>query len=258
MTKKLIVFDIDGTLVTDEHVLLPETKEAIKQLQQEGHMVMVATGRSLPIAVDVLEEAGIEHSILSNGAVAFVDGNQIYGNALSQEALEKLVTISDEENIDLVFNGLTETKIRNQDFQPETKLAMESFGESMPEVEKDFHKREKVYQIVALLSEAKMPVYENKFPEFRFVRWHEYGIDVLPKDGSKAETLKVVAKEYGFKQEDIIAFGDGNNDVEMITYAGVGVVMANGKPELKKVADFVTLSNNDGGIVHALKEFNLI
>lgn len=258
MTRKLIVFDIDGTLITDEHVLLEETRLAIQTLKEKGHMVMVATGRSLPIAVDVLEEADIKHSILSNGAVAFVDGEQIYGNALDEVALEKLVQISDEENIDLVFNGLTETKMRNDDFQPETRLAMESFGEDMPEIDRDFYKREKVYQIVALLGENKMLAYENKFPEFRFVRWHEYGIDVLPENGSKAETLKHVAKTYGFKREDIVAFGDGNNDMEMIAYAGVGIAMENAKEELKKVSDFVTLSNNDGGICHGLREYRLI
>lgn len=258
MSRKLIVFDIDGTLITDEHILLEETRQAIQILKQQGHMVMVATGRSLPIAVDVLEEADIQNSILSNGAVAFMEGKKIFDNALDEKALEKLVKISDEEKIDLVFNGLTETKIRNEDFQVETKLAMESFGEDMPEIERDFHKREKVYQIVALLSEEKMSAYEGKFPEFRFVRWHEYGIDVLPNNGSKAETLKHVAEIYGFEREDIIAFGDGNNDMEMLAYVGVGIAMENAKEELKAVSDFVTLSNNDGGICHGLREYGLI
>ncbi|MEG2709063.1 MAG: HAD family hydrolase, partial [Vagococcus sp.] len=101
MTRKLVVFDIDGTLVTDTHEVLPETIEAIKQLQEAGHMVMCATGRSLPLAKEVLDEAGIEHAVLSNGAVAFVDGKQVYGNELDPKALEKLVRISDEETIDL-------------------------------------------------------------------------------------------------------------------------------------------------------------
>ncbi|MEG2254564.1 MAG: HAD family hydrolase [Vagococcus sp.] len=258
MTRKLVVFDIDGTLVTDTHEVLPETIEAIKQLQEAGHMVMCATGRSLPLAKEVLDEAGIEHAVLSNGAVAFVDGKQVYGNELDPKALEKLVRISDEETIDLVFNGLLETKLRNEDFQPETKLAMESFGESLPAIERDFYQKEPVYQVVALLGEEKMSVYEGQFPEFRFVRWHEYGIDVLPKNGSKAETLKIIAETYGFKQEDIIAFGDGNNDVEMIQYAGAGVVMANAQPSLKELGDFVTLSNNDGGICHGLREYGLL
>lgn len=258
MTKKLIVFDIDGTLITDDHVLLDETREAIQELKRQGHMVMVATGRSLPIAIDVLEESDIDHSILSNGAVAFIEGEQVYGNALDAEALEKLVEISDEEKIDLVFNGLKETKMRNVDFQPETRLAMESFGEDMPKVDRDFYKKEKVYQIVALLGEEKMSVYGDKFPEFRFVRWHEFGIDVLPKDGSKAETLKFIADKYGFSREDIVAFGDGNNDMEMLEYVGIGIAMENAKEDLKAVSDFVTLSNNEGGICHGLREYGLI
>lgn len=258
MTKKLVVFDIDGTLITNDHQLLDETAEAIKTLQNNDHMVMVATGRSYPIAKSVLDEAGITHSILSNGAVAFAENKQIYSNPLDKESMMKLIEVSDEHQIDLVFNGLMETKLRNKDFHPETKLAMESFGQALPDIDVSFHEKEDVYQIVALLSEEKMSAYNDKFPEFRFVRWHEYGVDVLPENGSKAETLKVVAKQYGFNREDIIAFGDGNNDMEMIQYAGIGVAMGNGRDELKEVSDFVTLTNNDGGICHALREFKLI
>lgn len=258
MTRKLVVFDIDGTLITDEHELLVETIEAINTLKSKGHMVMCATGRSLPIAKSVLEEAGIEHSILSNGAVAFEREEQIFNNPLDNDALHRLVKVSDERNIDLVFNGLTETKLKNKDFQPETKLAMKSFGQNLPEIEENFHHRAEVYQIVALLGEDKMDAYEGHFPEFRFVRWHEFGIDVLPQNGSKAETLKVVSEKYDFKREDIIAFGDGNNDMEMLQYAGVGVAMGNAKEELKAVSDFVTLSNNEGGICYGLKEYGLI
>ncbi len=258
MNKKLVAFDIDGTLINDDHELLAETLDAIKLMQEAGHMVMCATGRSYPIAKSVLDEAGINHYILSNGAVAFSEGREIYSNPLNKESLNKLIKISDDRKIDLVFNGLMETRLRNKEFQPETKLAMESFGQKIPEIEFDFHKREEIYQLIALLDESKMDAYKGHFPEFRFVRWHEYGIDVLPKNGSKAETLKIVAEEFGFKREDIIAFGDGNNDMEMIAYAGVGIAMANGKKELKEISDFVTLSNNDGGICHGLKEYGVI
>ncbi|MEG0255835.1 HAD family hydrolase, partial [Vagococcus sp.] len=106
MTKKLVVFDIDGTLITNDHQLLDETAEAIKRLQNNGHMVMVATGRSYPIAKSVLDEAGITHSILSNGAVAFAENKQIYSNPLDKESMMKLIEVSDEHQIDLVFNGL--------------------------------------------------------------------------------------------------------------------------------------------------------
>ncbi|MGX7024516.1 HAD family hydrolase [Vagococcus hydrophili] len=258
MNKKLIAFDIDGTLINDEHAILPETLAAITQLQNEGHMVMCATGRSLPLAEEVLNESGIEHAVLSNGAVAFSKGEQIYSNPLNREAMLKLVKVSAERKIDLVFNGLKETKLNNPNYNPETKIAMESFGQALPEIDETFHERAEVYQIVALLDESKMDAYVGKFPEFRFVRWHEHGIDVLPHNGSKAETLKFVADKFGFAQADIMAFGDGNNDMEMLAYAGVGVAMGNGKEDLKAVSDFVTLSNNEGGIVHALKEYNLI
>ncbi len=80
----------------------------------------------------------------------------------------------------------------------------------------------------------------------------------MPKDGSKAATILSVAHQLGISQKDVICFGDGQNDREMLQAAGVGVAMGNAAPEIQAIADKVTASNDEDGIWQALKELDLI
>ena len=258
MTKKLVLFDLDGTLLTDEHKVLDSTKEALEELEESGHIVMCATGRSYPLAKEIIEEVGFDNTILNNGAVAFYKGEQVYGNPLDRQAMERFISLNREENIDLIFHSLTETKRYSKNVETMTHNVMTSFGAFVPDYEEDYHVDKDIYQIVSIIEEERMVLYGEQFPEFRFVRWHDKGLDVLPYNGSKAETIKVVADQLGISREDIVAFGDGLNDIEMLDYVGTGVAMGNARPEAKAVSNHVTATNNDHGIAKALKELGLI
>lgn len=258
MTKKLVLFDLDGTLLTDEHKVLDSTKEALEELKESGHVVMCATGRSYPLAKEIIEEVGFDNTILNNGAVAFYEGKQVYGNPLDRQAMERFIALNQENDIDLIFHSLKETKRYTESYQPITHDVMTSFGSFVPDYEANYHEDKDIYQIVSIIDEERMTLYGERFPEFRFVRWHEVGLDVLPHNGSKAETIKSVAKQLGISKEDIVAFGDGLNDIEMLDYVGTGVAMGNARPEAKAVSNHVTATNNEHGIAKALKELGLI
>ena len=91
-----------------------------------------------------------------------------------------------------------------------------------------FYQNNPLYQALLFYKEEEKAIYEDgAFPEFRFVRWHDAGVDVLPNPGSKAQTALWMAKHLGFAHEDTIAFGDGNNDYELISSVGYGVAMGN-------------------------------
>ena len=114
-------------------------------------------------------------------------------------------------------------------------------------------------QALIFYREEEKDIYENgQFSKLKFVRWHDTGVDVLPRDGSKAATILEFSEDQGFKREDIIAFGDGLNDLEMISQVGVGVAMGNALESIKLRADKVTANNNEDGIAIALKEMGLI
>ncbi|MGO3733187.1 MAG: HAD-IIB family hydrolase [Vagococcus sp.] len=224
MTKKLVVFDIDGTLHNDQHKILPSTIEAITQLKKSGHKVMCATGRSYPLAVDVLKEAGLKDVILSNGAVAFLNEELVYSNPLDRDDMSRVIETCDKADVDVLYYSLMDTRLRQE--KPKT--------------------------------ETKMPLFAQNFPALKFARWHEYGVDILSEHVSKAETLKHVSNSLGIPQTDIVAFGDGRNDMEMIEYAGMGVAMGNAREELKVISNLVTDTNNKDGIYKALVKLGLV
>jgi Cof subfamily protein (haloacid dehalogenase superfamily) len=136
--------------------------------------------------------------------------------------------------------------------------AMKSFGADLPELNMDFPEEKEVYQALAFYNESQGHYFENQYPEFRFVRWHENGVDVVPNNGSKAATLQFLADRVGIKHENVIAFGDGRNDLEMLAKAGIGVAMGNGADYVQAAADMVTDTNERDGIAKALKKLDLI
>ncbi|WP_208558676.1 Cof-type HAD-IIB family hydrolase [Marinilactibacillus kalidii] len=259
MNKKMIFFDIDGTLLTDEKTILESTREAIATLQKNGHEVAIATGRNALMAKELIDELNIPNYIVCNGAAGFFHHEEIYANPLNKEAIDRLINIADKHNHQIIYETATDLKRRSETINDEVALGMKHVGFPVPEVNHHFHEKETLTQMLIFYTEEDKHLYENgQFPEFRFVRWYEAGMDILPADGSKYETIAKLTSMKGFEKQDVIAFGDGLNDYEMIANVGLGIAMGNGETIVKEVADMVTATNNEDGIFKALKELKLI
>ena len=100
--------------------------------------------------------------------------------------------------------------------------------------------------------------FTSQYDQFRFIRWHEYSTDVLPSGGSKAEGIKILMDRVGFQLDEVYAFGDGLNDIEMLQAVGHGVAMGNASQIVKKQADYITKDVADEGIYYGLKQLKLI
>lgn len=259
MNKKIIFFDIDGTLLTDKKTILSSTKKAVKKLQSQGHEIAIATGRNQKMAKDIIDELGIENYIVCNGAEGFFHNERAYFNPLDKGALKRLIKVADANEHDLVYETAHELKRRNKETNEKIKAGMSYVGYDVPEYDRKFYQRHDLTQALLFYSEEEKHLYEDgQFPEFRFVRWFESGVDVLPVNGSKYETIVSVATAKGFAKEDIIAFGDGLNDYEMISNVGLGIAMGNAEDIVKEVAEIVTDTNNNHGIHLALQNLALI
>ncbi|TLG80692.1 Cof-type HAD-IIB family hydrolase [Vagococcus zengguangii] len=258
MTRKLIAFDIDGTILDSNKRPLDSTLAALKELRAKGHMLTIATGRSYLFAKEVIDELGFDHYILCNGAGAFVENQQVYKNILNPSELKRFIALTKDMNIDTAALNLNEIK-RNTNFKPDIMdEAMQSFGQQIPEYDEDFYHKNDIYQVLAYFDHSLDGHFEADFPEFRFVRWHPNSVDVIPHNGSKAATIMHVAEQFGFKKEDTIAFGDGLNDLEMLQTVGTGVAMGNAEDSIKEIAALVTDTNDNDGIAKALKQLGLI
>lgn len=259
MTKKMIFFDIDGTLLTDEKTILSSTREAIKTLQENGHEVAIATGRNALMAKELIDELNVPNYIVCNGAAGFFHHEEVYSNPLDKQALERLIKVADKHDHQLIYETAKELKRRSEKVSEEVSSGMKHVGFPVPDVDRSFYENHDLTQALIFYSGKESHLYEEgQFPEFRFVRWYEAGVDILPADGSKFETIAKMAALKGFEKEDVIAFGDGLNDYEMIANVGLGISMGNGESIVREVADMVTASNNDDGIYKALKELELI
>ncbi|KAF1300908.1 MULTISPECIES: Cof-type HAD-IIB family hydrolase [Enterococcus] len=258
MKRKLFAFDIDGTLLDNEKQPLDSTMEALEELRKAGHLVTIATGRSRFHAKDVIRDLGFTNYVLCNGAAAFLDHQQIYKNLLDRSELDQFVEEANQLAIDTAFISMDVAK-RSTSINVEVMdEAMKSFGATLPELDQLFVEDQEVYQALAFYSRQYEGYFDQKYQKLRFIRWHENCVDVVPKNGSKAATILNVANRLGIDREDVVAFGDGLNDREMLRESGLGIAMGNATAEVQAEADFVTASNEQDGIWKALKELHLL
>ena len=261
MDKKFIFFDIDGTLLDDNKEVLDSTRETLKSLSAAGHDLAIATGRNALMAAEVIKDLAFNHYIVCNGAEAFYNHETAYKNPLDQGALHRLIERADAESHPLVYETAHEIFRRSKEVNPRVANGMKYVGHEIPAYDdtERFHVDHELIQLLLFIDDEDSELYRQaEFPEFRFVRWYEEAVDVLPATGSKYETIKILAEQKGYDHEDIITVGDGNNDFEMIKKSGYGIAMANGEPHVREVADLVTNTNNDNGIYKAFKRLDLI
>lgn len=256
-SRKLLAFDIDGTMLDSNKRPLESTVEALKALREAGHFVTIATGRSRYLAETVIRELDFENYILCNGAAAFLNHQQVFKQTLATDGLQQLIEACHGLQIDTSLIHLDSSKRLTSFDMGKMEEAMTSFGSQASELG-ELGSGEDVYQALAYFDSSFDHLFEGKYPDFNFVRWHEKCVDVVPTSGSKARTILHLADRLSIPREDIIGFGDGLNDREMLREAGIGVAMGNALDIVKQEADIVTKDNNNDGIWHALQELKLI
>lgn len=254
---KIVFFDIDGTLLDHDKNLPISTKEAIRSLKENGVFVAIATGRAPFMFESLRKELDIDSFVSFNGQYVVFEGETIYQNPLNSQKLEQLYLNASEKAHPIVFmNHMTmKSSVKHHDF---IDKSLGSLKFAHPEYDGLFYVDRDLYQSLLFCEEGEERHYRETYPEFTFIRWHPYSVDILPSGGSKAEGIKKMIERLGFKEEDVYAFGDGLNDFEMLEEAGTGVAMGNAVPELKELADMVTRDVAEDGIWHGLKQLKLI
>ncbi|MGM9923992.1 MAG: Cof-type HAD-IIB family hydrolase [Bacillus sp. (in: firmicutes)] len=266
--KHLIVLDLDGTLLKDNKTISHKTKETLSALMQQGHHVMIATGRPFRSSSQYYTELSLQTPIVNfNGAFVhhpLYPSWGMYHNPLDIKVAQDIV----EACHDFSFhNIIAEVKDDLYFHQHDAKL-INAFSLGNPKVTvgdlRNFlgdsptsmlihTEEEHVAMIRKHLSDVHAEVINHR-------SWaHPVHIIEIIKSGlHKAVGIQQVAKELGISKERIIAFGDEDNDLEMLEYAGCGVAMGNGLQQVKSVANFTTLTNEQDGIAVFLEEhFNI-
>ena len=255
----MILFDIDGTLLDHDKKLPRSAKEAIRSLQEVGHEVAIATGRPPYFFKELREELGINSFVCFNGQYVEVENEVIYKNSIDQDKLARLLSLSSSNEHPLVFMGAESMK-SSIDYHAviADTFATLDVGVTHPKFNANYFNETEIYQVLLYCQEHEESLYRDDMRDLKFVRWHENAMDVLPLGGSKAQGIEKLMERKGFTKEQVYAFGDYYNDLEMLQYVGHGIAMGNAPEEVKKVARYVTKDVADNGIACGLKMVGLL
>ena len=254
---KAVFFDVDGTLFSHELNAVPEsTKRALRRLHRNGIKTVVVTGRAMQEYEKLpVSELVFDGYLTLNGQLLMDKHRKLYaGTPINKGEMEVLSGIFRAKKIPFVLindhdryiNYVNDTVIKTQE---ETKGTVPHLGQYLGE---------EIYQILAFVPPKDKQLLDDLLDECSITSWNDTGIDIIPKGGGKAAGIQKYIEEQGFKQEETMAFGDGENDISMLEFAGIGVAMGNAGDEVKAIADYVTDSVDDDGIEKALVHFGLI
>lgn len=265
MKPHLIVLDLDGTLLTDEKTITQQTAQTLRLAEEQGHHVMIATGRPYRSSEQYYKQLNLSTPIINfNGAFVHHPMNRSWKTVhktLSLSVVKDVMEAMQQfpwnnivaEVMDDVYIHHHDEKMMNIFSAGKPKITtgeIQSYLKDDPTTLLIQADQQNVDEICQHLSHIHAEVVGHRI-------WNSpwgYVIEVFQRGLSKAAGLAHVSKSMNIPKDRIIAFGDENNDFEMIEYAGLGVAMGNGIDELKSLADEVALSNNEDGIAKILKE----
>ena len=258
MRKKYIFVDFDGTIIDHGTNSIPEsTKEAIRLLQENGHEIILNTGRGPSLFYGVEKELNIGSYIASNGRYVVHDDEVIYHKAIEKEVVNSLVELAYKSKIDIAFSSANDYVI-NSKFDSLSNNFSDTFHLKYPEVKHNYHLNNDIYQINLFYNKSDYKKFEELFPTLHFNFSNSYGLDVNEKGGLKELGIKVFEDKLGMSVEDTIAIGDGHNDISMVQYANIGIAMGNAVKELKEAADIITDDVDKDGFYNVFKKLKLI
>jgi len=268
MEKKILVLDLDGTLTNKEKKVTPPTRQAIRSIQEQGHIVVLASGRPTPGVLPVAQELNLGKYggyILSyNGGriIRCSDEKVLYNEVLPDDIIPEIFAMAEESGIGMMtYNpqGIL-ANLHHDEF-----MALEAFITHL-----ELHHYEAplehldtpVNKCLGTVPAEEAPEIMKKF-EARFGhrihvgRSEPFFIELLPMGVDKAASIARLCEILGLTMDNTIACGDGYNDISMIKAAGLGVAMANAQPPVKEAADYITLSNEEDGVAHVIHKFIL-
>lgn len=268
MEYKMIVLDLDGTLTNRDKIITPRTKKALMNAQEAGKIVVLASGRPTagikPLAEE-LELAKYGSYILSYNGGMITNcgtGEVVFSSLLPAESNEKIIRLAEEHGVDILTYEGEEIITNNKECPYAVK---ESNINHLPLRQVEDMKRYVSFQVPKFLMlddgdylvtvEPRVKAAMGR--DFSVYRSEPFFLEIMPKGIDKAQSLGRLLERLGMKREEMIACGDGYNDLTMIRYAGLGVAMENAVLPVRNAADYITASNNEDGVGLVVEKFML-
>ncbi|AIX49810.1 MULTISPECIES: sugar-phosphatase [Pantoea] len=269
MAIKLIAIDMDGTLLNPQHEITPAVKTAIGRARDKGVSIVLATGRPFVGVERYLMELDLrqpgQYCISNNGALAHKadSGDVVAEKTLSFDDYLYLEQLARELGVHFQAFDKSSLYTPNKDISEYTihEASLTGIPVRYRAVEEmdPATRFPKIMMIdkPALLDKAIARLPARMQESYTVLKSAPYFLEILNPLVNKGYGVKMLAEKLGLQQSEVMAIGDQENDLAMIEYAGTGVAMGNAIDSVKKIAQFVTKTNMEDGVAHAIEELVL-
>lgn len=228
---KILFFDIDGTLLEfGKKEMHQELVDALNLVKQKGIKIILATGRP-PFVVPKFHGIEFDGVLSFNGSYCFTPNELIYKNPLNKKDIQTFVDNAKKLKKAVTLAGINKMGCNFDD---------------------------EIYQMMVATTEDQDELILENTTTLKVARWWNKACDIIPCNGGKDIGIQKILDYFNFNKEESMAFGDGGNDISMLKYVGTGVAMGNAKDDVKAIADYITDSVQEDGIVSALKHFEIL
>ena len=255
---RIAFFDIDGTLIPmDQKDMSEKTKQTLRKLKENGIKICLATGRG-PVALPHFDGIEFDLFLTYNGSYCYDDkGETIYSHAIPTKDVQRIIENATKMNrsVTLATKDRTASNGKDQDL-----VDYSAFADNEVHVADDFDEVAKT-EVFQLMMGARKDDYSRILENVEnatITSWWYRAVDIIPTNSGKGPAIEKVLEHYGLDRSQAIAFGDGNNDIQMLEAVGTGVAMENASDDLKAVADEICRDVAEDGVYQYCLENGLI
>ena len=254
---KAVFFDVDGTLVSHTISDMPrDTIHALDRLRQKNILIFLATGRH----ISELNELPLHHYpfdgyVTQTGQICYDrEFHPIYKNPFTRHDAEVLAYYFSEKIMPLVL--VNDTELYMNYVNDVVIQTQQSIHTPVPKI--GIYQGEDLFGATVFARGGEFRRMMEQLSDCKESVWHASASDIVKKSSGKVDGIKKVLEYFGIPREETMAFGDADNDLDMIRYAHIGVAMGNATEHLKNTADYITSSVDENGIGKALEHYGII
>ncbi|MGE9834691.1 sugar-phosphatase [Streptococcus sp. ZY19097] len=268
MSIKLVAVDIDGTLITSDRKITPEVYQAIQDAKAQGVKIIIATGRPIAGVQNLLDELNLKDA---GDYVITFNGGLVQDTSTGEDIVKEIMTYEDYQDIEFLsrklnvhMHAITKEGIYTANRNIGKYTVHESTLVNMPifyRTPEEMANKEIVKMMFIddpeILDAAIAKIPQEFHDKYNIVKSTPFYLEFMNKNTSKGNAIIHLAEKMGLSKNQTMAIGDAENDRAMLEVVGNPVVMENGTAELKKIAKYITKSNEESGVAHAIREWVL-
>lgn len=264
--KKLIFFDIDGTITPEgkEHTIPDSMYTALHRLQKNGHLCFINTGRAWAEVDKKIRDMGFDGYVCGCGTHIRYQEKVLFSKSIPLALGNAILEDLKKEHLEWLLEGTDYVYYSAGEYQTRIGLFMQEHGQQIPDALRVLANGEEKNIIfdkfcICLTNNSHFEEFYKKYRDkLTFIDRKERFYEIIPNGYSKASGMQFLENHFQIAHKDTIAIGDSTNDLAMLAYAGCSIAMGGCAPELLPVADYVTLPLLEDGVYHAMEHFGLL